>query len=433
MLKISDLVTQFKSYKKLIGNSRLMRVILAGFISSMGSKISYFALLIKVYGLSDGKIQNLGFLSITEMIPFMLFGSLAGVVVDKISRKKIMILSDVLNAMITLSIIFIQDMRLIYCTAFLASFVNVFRFPAQRSMEPNLVDREDIPLMNSFGSAANNLIHIIGSAVGAAVVGFTGVRSSFIIDAISFIASASIILTVSINETHMEKNEDKNGEKGNFKAQFKEGLTILIRNRGLRLMAIIDIYMTFAMAMQGTLIYIFLIEALKMSKEEASKGWGILLSSLGIGALLGSMIIGILVKKYKNRFKLFLNILIFVAAFFIAFVINSYFPLSIGIFAFLGCIGTAHNIILNTVIQDTVSDENRGKVFGIISTLNSPVGILSIFVGTTAAQFITAKYVLLISVGLELLIAVGTRFTPSYREFEASTIKTDSQKAAIQE
>lgn len=422
MKNFKNFIKYFKDYKKLITNTKLIRVILAGFISSLGSKICYFALLLKVYAMSQGKIQNLGFLAIAEILPFMLFGALAGVVVDRFSRKRIMIISDVLSGFITMSIIFVADLNLIYVIAFIASFVNVFRSPAQNSFEPNLVAKEDIALMNSFESSSSSLIQIIGSAFGAAIVGFVGVKYSFVLDGVSFFMSAIIISTIFATETHIEMSRKKLGNKNTHKNPIKgellEGLSIVFKSKSIKLMTLIDLYLTFAMAMQGTLIYVFLIQSLKMPSSEANKAWGILLSSLGVGAIIGSLVLGVLVKKYKNKFRLFLNVLLFDAIAFTLFIVNTYFPLSIIIFAFLGCIGTASVIILNTVIQDTVADNNRGKVFSTLGMLRSPISIISIFVGTTAAAIITAKNVLLIAAGLELFIAIGVRFTKSYREFD---------------
>lgn len=425
--KVIKHIGSFKDeYGPVVRNSALMRVFAAGFISSFGSKISYFALLKKVYEMSGGSITNLGFLTIVESLPYIIFGVFAGVIIDRVSRKMVMIVSDVLSACITVSFIFVKDINFIYVIAFMASFVYVFRNPAQSSFEPNLVKKEDIPLMNSFESSVSNLNMIVGSAIGAAIVGFTGTDNAFIIDGLTFLISGAIIFTISIKEKHLGNTGD-NKEKGYLK-NFTRGVSIVFKNARLKLMLIIDLYVTFAMAMQGPLIYFFIRESLNMG-DKSELAWGILLSSLGIGAVIGSFGLGLLVKKYKNRFKLFLNVLMFDAVFFTAFLLNSYFPLSVAIFAFLGCIGTAHMIILNTVIQDTVEDQNRGKVFSAFSMLKSPITILSIFVGTTAAVFITAKDTLLIVAGVEALIAIGVRLTKTYGDFNRTEVaeKTVSQ------
>jgi len=404
-----------KEYKNLFQNKALMKIITAGFVSSLGSKISYFALLKKVYDLSNGKITNLGFLAIAECLPFIFFGALAGIVIDRFSRKKIMILSDFFSGFITLSIIFVNNLNLIYLIAFISAMVNVFRIPAQRSFEPNLVKREDIPLLNSFIAINNNLVMIVGSALGAAVVGFVGVRNAFIFDSVSFFISCCIIFTIFINEGHLVVNPE-NKEVG-YLEEFRAGTSIMWKNKTLKLIILIDQYVNFTMAMQGPLIYILLKQSFHLG-DKAEVAWGILLSSVGVGAVLGSFAIGILVKKHKNKLRLFLNILIFDSVFFTLFILNRYFPLSIVLFAFLGCIETAHSIILNSTIQSIVPDESRGKVFSAIGMISSPVAILSILIGTTASEIISAKNVLLLVAGLEALIAIGVRFTKTYREYE---------------
>jgi MFS transporter, DHA3 family, macrolide efflux protein len=406
-----------REYSNIIRNTSLMRILLAGFISSLGSKISYFALLRKVYILSNGKITDLGFLTVMEALPYMIFGALAGMVIDKLPRKWIMVLSDCLSALIIVNLIFINDLKLIYLITFLKSFVYVFRNPAQSALEPNLVYKKDIPLLNSFESSINSITQIVGASLGAAIVGFVGVQKAFILDSITFILSAVIISTIYITETHVEKG--KKQDKSKYMKEFLSGISIMWRDKGLKLMLLIDLFVNFAMAMQGPLIYIFLKQTLHLG-DKAELAWGILLSSLGAGAIFGSLIIGLLVKRYINKFKLFLNVLMFDSIIFTMFLLNKIFPLSIIIFTFLGCIGTAHMIILNTVIQNTASDEHRGKVFSTFAMLRSPVSICSILIGTTAAEIITAKNVLLIIACVEALIAIGVRVTRTYRDFDKS-------------
>jgi DHA3 family macrolide efflux protein-like MFS transporter len=314
-------------------------------------------------------------------------------------------------------VIFVSNINLIYVLAFLASFVNVFRNPAQRALEPGLVEKDELPLLNSFTATTNSLVMIIGSALGAAVVGFVGVKNAFLLDSASFLISAGIISTIRIKEKHLIKSAEMKAAK--ITSEFISGISIMWKDSTLRLILLIDLYVTFAMSMQGPLIYIFIKQSMNMGSK-AELAWGTLLSTLGIGAIVGSLVIGMLVKVYKNRFKLFLNVLLFDAFFFALFLVCRNFPLSVVIFAFLGCIGTAHSIILNTTIQSIVKNENLGKVFSVLSMLASPISILSVLAGTFGAQLLSAQSVLLIVAGLEAAIAIGIRFTKSYKAFDLS-------------
>lgn len=412
-------------YEPLFKNRNLIMLVFAGIISSFGSKITYFALLRKVYTITGGKIASLGALSVFEILPSIIFGAVAGFIIDRISRKWSMVVSDILSGVTILTVIFIQDIKLIYLIAFLNASVNVFRIPAQRAFEPNLVEKENIPLLNSFNSFANNFTQIVGAATGAAIVGFVGVNTAFIIDALTFWTSAIIITTIRAKELHLEERGKQIkakavGLKQSFKEvskEFVEGSSIMWHEKSVKLMVFIDLYFTFAMTMQGVLIYYFIKETLKMG-DKAELAWGILLSSLGVGALIGSLILGVVVKRYKKRFKLFLNALMFDAVVFTIFLLNKYFPLSIVLFALLGIISSAYMIILYSVIQNAVPDENRGKVFGVLSMLKSPIGILSVTVGTAAATLISAQGVLLLAAAIEASISIGVRFTKTYRDVE---------------
>lgn len=420
------MVKYANEYKNIISNKSVLKVIIAGFISSVGSKISYFAMLKKVYDLSGGRITDLGFLTIAQCIPYIVFGALAGTVIDRFSRKWIMILSDCASGLVILSVIFVNNLFMIYIISFVAALVNVFRNPAQRSLEPNLVDNDDIALLNSFISMSISIVMIVGAALGAATVGFVGVSNAFIIDSATFYISALIIISLSIKENHL--NNERKPNPGGSIGEFTSGISIMWKNGTLKLIMLIDLYVTFAMAMQGPLIYIFLKQAMNLGSK-AEMAWGTLLSGMGVGSIFGSVIIGVLVKRYSNKFKLFLNILLFDSIFFTLFLLNRYFPLSIIIFTLLGIIGTAHNIILNTTLQSTVSDENRGRVFSTLSMFQNPVSILSILVGTSMAEVLSAKNVLLLVAGLEALIAIGVRFTKIYKAYDKTT---SNQEGALE-
>jgi len=414
MFNIKNSVTSYlNEYKTIIKNKAFMKLILAGIISYFGSKISYFALLRKVYIISGGKITDIGFLTTFELIPTMIFGALAGIVIDKFSRKKIMFFSDLFSGLAILSALFVNDLKLIYLITFLKATANVFRRPAQSAMEPNMVDKEDIPLLNSFKSSSNSIVQIIGSATGAATVGFLGVERAFVIDAATFWLSGLIILSITLKEKHLDKVTSALNKSQHLQA-FKDGISIMWSNSKIRLMVLIETFLTFTMVMQGTLIYIFIRETLQMG-DQSEMAWGTLLSALGVGSIVGSFVIGVKVKHYPNPFKLFLNVLILDALALGLFTLNKVFPISIALFMILGCIGAAHMIILNSVLQKTVPDENRGKVFSVLEMINGPAAVLSILIGTAAATVITAQYVLLAAAIMEAILAIGVRFTKTFK------------------
>ncbi|MDD2717316.1 MAG: MFS transporter [Candidatus Wallbacteria bacterium] len=398
-----------RNYEPLLKNKPLMTLIAAGFISRLGSRATYFAMLKKVYDISGGKITDLGFLTVCEALPFLIFGTIAGILIDRCSRKRVMIASDLAGSLLVVSAALINSLSGVYLMSFLSSLVYVFRQPAQMSFEPNLVTKEEIPLMSSLSTAVSSLTMILGSAMGAAVVGLIGANKAFLIDGTTLLVSALLLTFIRVEEKHAGKTDEAGKPQ-----EFLEGIRIMWGSLSLRMMSMIDLFVTFAMAMQGMLIYFHLKTGLGFG-DRAELAWGSLISASGAGVIFGSLFMGMYLKTCRNWFTVYLNILMLDAVVFLLFLFSPWFPLSMVLFAFLGAIGGAHVVTMNTTVQKTVTDEKRGKVFAAFSTLGSPVAIVSVSLGALLAGIFSAYSVLMFTAVLEAAISIGLRFTKTYR------------------
>ena len=415
-------------YKTVLQNPLILKLVTADSISALGNKITYFALLKKVYEISGGNVVDLGFLTLTQIFPCILLGPFAGVLADRISRRKVLIIADVCNGLAILTLIFTNNLEAIFAVAFIAACFYTFRAPAQQAFEPNLVAKEDIPLLNSFKSFSNSFVSITGLALGAAVVAFSGVTISFIIDATSFFISAVIIANIEMCEQHLEKlgNSIKLAKSAHFKhelrqlrSEIKAGVALIRDNATLKLLLVLDMMISFLFGMQSMLYYVFIHETLHMG-DKAELAWGTIMSCLGIGSIIGSVIIGMMIRHYPNRMKLFLNVLIFDGFVLAVFSLNTFFPLTIIISLLLGVICAAPLILLNTILQETVADQNRGKVFSFFSIISSPMTVLSVTTGTAVAKFATAQGALLLFALLEIAVAVAILLSDTYRGINQS-------------
>jgi MFS family permease len=172
---------------------------------------------------------------------------------------------------------------------------------------------------------------------------------------------------------------------------------------------------SFLFCLEGTLLYPFIRETLKMG-DKSDFVWGALLTGSSIGSMIGSILLGFLTVKYSNRFKLFLNLLLFDGILFVVFSINTSFYLSMIIYIFMGIICAAPTIILNTILQETVDDFNRGKIISFFCMLSTPMAIVSVFVGTAAAKLITAQGVFFVFALLRIATSVFIRFSRIYQD-----------------
>ena len=127
-------------------------------------------------------------------LPAMLFGLVAGVLVDRYNRKWIMIFSDILRSLlvviIPLALIFdfITPMLIGTITFLLATF-STFFYPARDSLIPHIVSPEELPAANSAISISGQMSHLLGPLFAGLGISVFGITHLFTADAISFLFS----------------------------------------------------------------------------------------------------------------------------------------------------------------------------------------------------------------------------------------------------
>jgi len=432
-------VRTISEYKAVLQNPLILKLVIADSISALGNRFTYFALLKKVYELSGGNVVDLGFLTTAQVLPFVLLGPLAGVLVDRVSRRRVMVISDLCNGIAIIGLLFINNLSAIYIVSFVVSCFYVFRIPAQKAFEPNLVVQEDIPLLNSFKSFTSSFVGIAGYSLGAVIVAFLGSTTSFLIDAATFFISAGTITGMRQQEGHIKRVEE--GTKTTnatrymqifyqFTTDVKAGLALMRDNISLKLLLTLEMSLSFMFGMQGMLIYLFVRETLKMGGK-AELAWGGIMSSLCIGSIVGSLFMGLLIKRYSNQFKLFLRVLLFDGIILTFFTLNTFFILSMLISFLLGIISAASAVTLATILQKSVEDENRGKVFSFFDMLNRPMTLFSVFFGTAVTKLITAQGTLFVLALFEIVSVLAIFSSQTYRLISREAEQFPSTDTAV--
>src|SRR5690348_16964991 len=171
----------------------------AGLISLAGDWMLRIALPIYVYQLTGSALATSSML-IAGMLPDLLFGSIAGVFVDRWDRKRTMVICNLLLAIGLLPLLAVRTadhVWLLYLVAFCESLVAQFFGPAENALLPQLVGEEHLVSANSLNALNNNLARLIGPALGGIVVGLAGVAGVALIDAATFLLAAALIALIS--------------------------------------------------------------------------------------------------------------------------------------------------------------------------------------------------------------------------------------------
>lgn len=166
-----------------------------GLISLTGDWMLGIALPAFVYTLTGSTLQT-GAMWITGTLPRVLFGSFAGVFVDRWDRRSTMVVTNVLQALCLAPLLFVSSAEwvwLVYIVTFVQTLIGLFFSPAESALLPQLVEETHLVAANALGALNNNLARLIGPALGGIVALTLGLWGVALIDAVSFLVAALLI------------------------------------------------------------------------------------------------------------------------------------------------------------------------------------------------------------------------------------------------
>ena len=186
-------------YLQLLRRNRPFRLLWYGqFVSQLGDwfdSIALFALLLRLTNSGTA----VGLLLVCEFLPPALVGLGAGVVVDRLPRKTVMIVADVGRAVLVLLYLLVQSpglVWLVYVVTALKFSLSAFFEPARSAALPSVVAPNELVTANAISGITWSAMLAVGAALGGVVVGTLGTSAAFIIDACSFALSTYFIARV---------------------------------------------------------------------------------------------------------------------------------------------------------------------------------------------------------------------------------------------
>lgn len=271
-------------YAHILRNRQFLALWTAQLISSFGDWLALVALFSLVTFRWNAPADHVSGLLLSFVLPFAFLGPLAGVFVDRWNLKRTMIASDLLRAVLAAALAFATELWQLYALIFLLSAVSTFFLPAQNAMIPLLVRKEELLLANALNTQTIHLSKVIGPAAAGLVVGWAGERACFLLDALSFAASAALLAMVSVSRVPAAAAEGIRA----ILAHLREGLEFLWRHRALRFVLTAMVACIFAIGAFDALIAVYVRDIIGAD----SKIFGALISIVGVGTILGSLAVG---------------------------------------------------------------------------------------------------------------------------------------------
>lgn len=334
------------------------------------------------YELTDSAFM-LSLVSALQFLPVLLFSLIAGVIVDRVSKKKILFITQLASFLITLVLAVLTytgEVRFwhLLVTSSLLGLVNAFDMPARQAFVIELVGREDLTNGIALNSVQYNLARIIGPAIAGVIMGPWGVASCFLINAVSY--GAVLVSLIFVRPFPTDKREPK---QNRMLSDIAEGLKFIYQKKAL-LVPLVFIFVgaTFAMNL-NVLVPVFSKDML----GQGETGYGLLMSLAGVGALLGALTMASISRLGPKKLFLYIFPLI-VGALVLAIGLTRSYALT-GVFLLL--LSFFYMIFMssvNTTTQMNAPNEFRGRVMSVYSLLNAgaaPLG--NLFAGAFAQNF----------------------------------------------
>jgi len=281
-------------YVRLLKTNRPFRHLWYGqVVSELGDWLNSIAIYMLVLELS-GTGTAMATVMMAKLLPIFFVSPLAGVLVDRMDRKVIMITSDVLRFVVVLGFLLVDnagDLWLLYSLAVVEIALAGFFEPARSAIIPSLTPREDLVTANALSGSTWSVMLAVGAALGGVLVSVFGIKTAFVIDAFTFLLSAWFIARIQSPKEALAKEKAERPDASGFK-MLVDGVRYLKSQPMIFVLAL----MKSGLAVAGGVMTLIPLYANKMfaSASAISMAIGAMYSARGLGAALGP----ILVKKF---------------------------------------------------------------------------------------------------------------------------------------
>ncbi|WP_176560267.1 MFS transporter [Brevibacillus dissolubilis] len=274
-----------------------LSLISAQIFSSLGDGLALMALMAYVGLIQKATPMELSLVILALALPAALFGTVGGWIADRLERRSVMLVSDVLRGALVFAIPFVSELTYLYPLLFLKGSVEAVFTPAKNAKLKEIVPSDSLDQAVAVSTAIDHGTRIIGPAIGGVLVAWLGIGLSFSVNAVLFGCSALLLLLVPRTPADLHRKNPDDTEKtagASFTEELREGL-LFVKNvpflrYGLMLLGLVMFVMMLADTQLATL--------LRVLPEGSPALFGSLMAASSLGTLLMAVIVG---KSLKNR------------------------------------------------------------------------------------------------------------------------------------
>jgi predicted MFS family arabinose efflux permease len=358
-------------YVELVRRNRDFRLMWLGqVVSQLGDWFDTIALFTLVLRLT-GSGRAVGLVLVARFLPSVVLGPLSGVFADRFNRRTLMIASDVGRALVVLGFLFVrrpEQVWLVYVLTVLQLGLSSFFEPARSAAIPSIVRERELVTANALSSVTWSAMLTLGAAFGGPVTAWFGTDAAFVIDSLTYVLSALLIASVRLPRRPPREKRKLTVSKALGVSDTLEGLRY-VRGRP-RVLAVLLVKPAWGLG-GGilTLLPVFGEKVFPVAGSAAA-GMSVLYFARGIGTAVGPLFVRRFYGETRREMQRAIGVSFVIAgAFYISFGSSGSFALALVWLAVAHMAGSTLWVFSTVLLQATVEDEFRGRVFASELTL----------------------------------------------------------------
>jgi len=394
-------------YVDLLRRNRSFRQLWLGqVVSQMGDWFDTIALYTIILKLT-GSGRDVGLLLVARFVPSFFFGPISGVIADRFSRRRIMIVSDLLRAVVVLGFLFVRradQLWIIYVLTVFQLGLSTFFEPAKTAAIPSIVEDRELVAANAISSVTWSVMLTLGAAIGGLITGWFGTDVAFIMDAASYLLSAALIASIRVPKR--KKRERQKLALGRLLGitETIEGIKY-VKDRP-RVLAVLLVKPAWGLG-GGilTLLAVFGERIFPVGKDAAG-GIGVLFAARGIGTAIGPIVARRISGEGNRRMQASIGVAFLIGGlFYMAFGSATSFIFALIVLGIAHCGGSILWVFSTVILQRAVADNFRGRVFAAeLALLTLTMAASNYVTGELLDRFRISPRVVTIGIGIFFLL-----------------------------
>jgi MFS family permease len=371
------------------------RVWIAEVVSDIGNFITFIAVGILVHDLT-GKAFAVGLAYALRGVPWFTIGPIAGVIVDRVDRRLAMVVADVARAGLVVALAFSNDVWQVYLIAFLSGCLGPFFRPARQALLPVIAPGDDYVKALALSELAHQSLHTVGPAIGGAVVLLAGTRGAFLVDAVTFLLSAALVVGVTARGAAGGRPT-----LADVRTDLVEGGRTLWRDKVMRSL----VASGSAQVLGGAAVTALMVAYIRDVLRDGAGEYGLALGVAGVGTVGMSLLLA----RGGGRVRRTPWLVLAAASpmLFLAVATSPSLPLLLGIMFVQGVAVAGLVIYDNAIIAERTPDRMRGRVFSLTGATAEAADVTGALALTALGDAIGIAPAIAISGALAAVLSVA--------------------------